>query len=99
MGDFNAKVREKRENTVVGLYGMGERNDNRELLTDFRKEEDLVLANTWLEQRYKNRHTFGSPDGESRNQIDFILVSESYRNSFKNAKSDLVQTVDEIVTW
>ena len=65
---------------------MGKRNDNGELLIDFCKEEDLVLANTWFEQRYKNRHAWESPDGKSRNQIDFILVSQRYRNSVKNAK-------------
>ena len=86
MGDFNAKVGEKRENKVVGPYGMGERNDNGELLIGFCKEEDLVLANTWFERRYKNRHTWESPDGKSKNQIDFILVSQRYRNSVKNAK-------------
>ena len=37
MGDFNGKVGEKREN-VIGPYGMEERNDNGELLTDFCKK-------------------------------------------------------------
>ena len=56
VGDFNAKVGEKRENNVACPYGMEERNDNGELLTDFCKEEDLVLVNTWFEQKYKDRH-------------------------------------------
>ena len=38
-----------------------------------------------------------SPDGQSKNQIDFILMSQSYRNSVKNANSDLVQTVDSTI--
>ena len=83
MGDFNTKVGGKRENNVIGPYGKGDRNDNGGLLVDFCKE-DLVLANTWFEQRYKNRHTWESPDCKSRNQIDFILVSQRYRIRVKN---------------
>ena len=51
MGGFKAKVGEKKEDYVVGPYGMGERNDNEEPPIDFCKEEDLVPANTWFEQR------------------------------------------------
>ena len=46
-----------------------------------------MVANTWFEQRIKNRHTWVSPDEECKNQIDYILISQRYRNSAKNVKT------------
>ena len=42
--------------------------------------------NTWFEQSLKNRYTWMSADGQSKNQIDFTLMSQRYRNSVKNVK-------------
>ena len=75
---------DKRKESSRSLW-MGDRNENAELLIDVYKEE-LVVTNTWFEQRHKNRYTWVSPDGESKNQIDFILMPQRYRNSVKNAK-------------
>jgi len=53
MDDFNAKVG-KREpsamSSVVGLYGLGERNEAGEQLEDFCLEHELAVANTMFKQ-------------------------------------------------
>ena len=87
MGDFNSKVGKEREENIVGPYGLGERNENGDLMVDFCREFGLVVTNTWNEQRVEERHTWISPDGRTRNQIDYILIDKRYRNSVTNSKS------------
>ena len=87
MGDFNSKVGKEREENIVGPYGLGERNENGDLIVDFCREFGLVVTNTWNEQRVEERHTWISPDGRTRNQIDYILIDKRYRNSVTNSKS------------
>ena len=46
MGDFNAKVGKKREEKIVGPYGLDIRNNNGEMLIELCREEGLMIANT-----------------------------------------------------
>ena len=46
MGDFNAKVGEKKEEKIVDPYGLGSRNNNGEMLIELCKEEGLMIAKT-----------------------------------------------------
>lgn len=86
MGDFNAKVGAKKDGQIIGPYGLGSRNENGERLVDFCKQQKLIVTNTWFEQKANARHTWISPDKITKNQVDYILLSERYRNSAKNAK-------------
>ncbi|KAG1686949.1 Telomere-associated protein RIF1 [Nymphon striatum] len=87
MGDFNAKVGAGKEQQIIGPYGIGIRNENGEKLVDFCKQQKLIATNTWFEQKESSRHTWISPDGNTKNQLDYILLSERYRNSAKNSKA------------
>ena len=86
-GDFNGKVGKEREENIVGPYGLGERNENGDLMVDLYREFGLVVTNTWNEQREGERHTWISPDRRTKNQIDYILIDKRYRNSVTNSKS------------
>ena len=47
----------------------------------------MVIANT-LSQQYKRRlYTWTSPDSQHRNQIDYILCSQRWRNSIQSTKT------------
>ena len=60
----------------MGAFGIGERNERGDRLIEFAEEHNLIIANT-LFQKPKNRYwTWESPDGETRNQIDFTLSSQ-----------------------
>lgn len=87
MGDFNAKVGEQKEEKIVGPFGLDDRNESGEMLISFCKEQKLIITNTWFEQKQNARHTWRAPNGRANNQIDFVLVSERYRNSVRNAKA------------
>ena len=49
----------------------------------------LVIANTLFQQHKRRLYTWTSPDGQYRNQIDYILCSQRWRSSIKSAKTSL----------
>jgi len=46
LGDWNAVVREGREDECIGKYGLGNRNDRRQKLVDLCKRQNLIVTNT-----------------------------------------------------
>ena len=86
-GDFNAKVGSQCVRNTTGKFGLGERNENGERLIEFCKKLEMNITNTFFEQKEGSRHTWISPDGKTRNQIDYVLVNNRFRNSIKNSKS------------
>lgn len=78
MGDFNAKIGrcQPGEESIMGKFGVGERNERGDMLLEFAAQQGLVIANTYFKKN-KNRYwTWESPDGNTKNQIDFILSSQ-----------------------
>ena len=56
-------------------------------LIGFWQENALVIANTLFQQHKRRLYTWISPDGQYRNQIDFILCSQRWRSSIQSAKT------------
>ena len=50
---------------------------------EFCQENALVIANTLFQQRKRRLYTWKSPDGQHRNQIDYILCSQRWRSSIQ----------------
>ena len=71
----------------TGPYGLGERNDNAQRVINFCKIHNLFATNTWFQQRRSAQHTWVSPNGLMKNQIDYVLVDKRYINSMHNSKS------------
>ena len=55
-------------------------------LTEFCQENALVIANTLFQQHKRRLATWTSPDGQYRNQIDYILCSQRWRSIIQSAK-------------
>eukprot|EP00795_Rhopilema_esculentum_P009103 gene9103-16759_t len=87
MGDFNGRVGKNKFSNVVGKFGLGQRTPNGDRLKEFCKKHHLLVTKTWFEQKESARHTWISPDQRTKNQIDYILINERYRNSVSNSKS------------
>ena len=47
----------------------------------------LVIANTLFQQHKRRCYTWISPDGQHRNQIDYILCSQRWRSSIQSTKT------------
>ena len=56
-------------------------------LIEFCHENALVIANTLFQQHKRRLYTWTSPDGQHRNQIDYILCSQRWRISKQSAKT------------
>ena len=78
-GDFNAKVGDLHtvEPTVVGIHNNAPRgfNDRGEMLVNFCKQNDLVIANTQFQHRVGRMWTWMSPGDRVRNTIDYTPKS------------------------
>ena len=52
------------------------------------QENTLVIANTLFQQHKRRLYIWISPDGQHRNQIDYILCSQRWRSSIQSAKTN-----------
>ena len=88
IGDWNAKVGSQETPGVTGKLGLRVQNEAGQRLIEFCQGNTLVIANT-LFQQHKRRvyYTWTSPDGQHRNQIDYILCSQRWRSSIQSAKT------------
>ena len=87
IGDWNAKVGSQETPGVTGKFGLGIRNEAGQRLIEFRQENALLIANTLFQQHKRRLYTWTSPDGQHRNQIDYILCNQRWRSSIESAKS------------
>ena len=65
------------------------RNEAGQRLIEFCKENALVIENTLFQQHKRRLYTWTSPDGQYRNQTDYILYSQRCRSSIQSAKTRL----------
>ena len=79
--DWNAKVGSQETPGVTGKFGLGVQNEAEERLIEYFQENALVIANTLFQQHKRTLYTCTSPDGQHRNQIDYILCSQRWRIS------------------
>ena len=81
IGDWNAKVGSQETPGITGKFGLGVQNEaGQRLIIEFCQENALVIANTLFQQHKKRFYTWTSPDGQHRNQIDYILCSQRWRS-------------------
>ena len=76
IGDWNAKIGIQETPGVTGKFGLGVQNEARQRLIEFCQENALIIANTLFQQHKRRLYTWTSPDGQHRNQIDYILCSQ-----------------------
>ena len=81
IGDWNAKVGSQEIPGVIGKFGLGVQNEAGQRLIEFCQKNTLVIANTLFQQHKRRLYTWTSPDGQHRNQIDYILRSQRWRSS------------------
>ncbi|CAF4821665.1 unnamed protein product [Pieris macdunnoughi] len=80
MGDFNGQIgeRQRDEDAIIGpyTYSSKPRSRNGKMLMDFAMENNLTILNTVFKKKKNRMWTWLSPDGKSKNQIDFILTNK-----------------------
>ena len=86
IGDWNAKVGSQEIPGVTGKFGLGVQNEAGQRLTEFCKENTLIMANILFQQHRRRLYTWKSPDGQYWNQTDYILCSRRRGSSIQSAK-------------
>ena len=75
IGCGNAKAESQEIPETLGKFGFGVQNEAGKRLTEFCQENTQVIANTLFQQPKRQLYTWTSPDGQYRNQIDYVLSS------------------------
>ena len=78
IGDWNAKVGSQKIPGVTGKFDLGVQNKAGQNVIEFCQEKALVIANTLFHLHKRRLYTWTSPDGQHRNQIDYILCSQRW---------------------
>ena len=91
---YSSIIRQKPSTFIISdLYnterGLGIQNEAGQRLIEFCQENALVIANTLFQQHKRRLYTWTSPDGQLRNQIDYILWSQRWRSFIQSAKTRL----------
>ena len=66
-------------------------------LIEFCQENVLVIANTLFQQHNRRLYTWTSPDGQHRNQIDYIFAAKDGEAPYSQQKQDWELTVAQIM--
>ena len=90
IGDWNAKVGSQETPGATGKFGLGVWNEAGQRLIQFCQENALVIANTLFQPHKRRLYTWTSPDGQHRNQVDYILCGQRWRSSIQSAKTRLL---------
>ena len=86
--DWNAKVGTREISGVTGKFSLGVQNEAGQRLTEFGEKNALVITNTCYNNTRED-YTCTSPDGQYRNQTDYIHCSQRWRRSILSAKTRL----------
>ena len=97
IGDWNTKVGSQETLGVTGKFGLGIWNEAGQRLVEFFQENTLIIANTLFQQHKRRLYTWTSPDGQYRNQIDYILCSQRKEALYSQQKHDPEQTLAQIM--
>ena len=77
LGDRKAKAGEYEYPTYSnskGHFDIGKTNCQGEILFELTEKHKIVISNTLYNHKYSRRTTWHAPNGDIRNQIDYILT-------------------------
>ena len=86
---MKCKSRKSRNTWSTGKFGLAVQNEAGKRLIEFCQENALVIANILFQQHKRRLYTWTSPDGQNRNQIDYVLCGRRWRSSIELAKTRL----------
>jgi exonuclease III len=89
LGDVNAKLgKELAYKKITGKYTLHEEtNRNRELLCDFAAANNTTVMSTQFQHKQIHKGTWRSPDQNTINQIDRVLINQNRKEVIENVRS------------
>ena len=89
IGDWNAKEGSQETPGVTGKFNLVVQNEAGQRLIEFCQENTLVIAKTLFQQHKRRLYTWTLPDGQHRNQINYILCSQRWMEYYAAIKGIL----------
>ena len=71
----------------MGRHGVGTINENGELLAHFCAANHLVVGGTLFPHKTRHKVTWVSPDHQTENQIDHVMVKQRFRSSLQDVRA------------
>ena len=59
---------------ATGCFGLGQRNERGDTLVEWATSNNVKIMNTQFQKKAGRRWTWRSPDGHTRNEIDYIMT-------------------------
>ena len=89
IGDMNAKIGTDRTGmeNAMGHFGIGTRNENGEHLLEFCSNNDMVVGGTLFQHKNIHKYTWTTPNGQTRNMIDHIMINRKWVKSMQDCRS------------
>ena len=89
LGDFNAKVgRDNIFKPTIGNESLHQdSNDNGVRIVNLGTSKNLVVKSTMFPHRNIHKYTWTTPDGQTRNQNDHILIDRRWHSSIIDVRS------------
>ena len=81
------KSKKSRTPGETSKFSLGVQNEAVQRLIEFCQENTPVIENTLFQQHKRRLYTWTSLEGQHRNQIDYILCSQTWRSSIQPAKT------------
>ena len=66
---------------VMGRHGHGVRNENGERFIELCQDHGMVIGGTLFSHKAIHKTTWVSPDGNTKNQIDYLAIRRKFRTS------------------
>ena len=78
MVDLNAKVggQTNTAERATGCFGLGQRNERGDTLVEWATSDNFKITNTQFQKKAGRRWTWRSPDGHTKNEIDYIMTDK-----------------------
>ncbi len=72
---------------AMGHFGIGTRNENVERLLKFCSNNGMVMGGTLFQHKNIHKYTWTTPDGQTRNMIDHIMIKRKWVISMQDCRS------------
>jgi hypothetical protein len=101
LGDLNAKVgRENIFKPTIGNESLHEiSNDNGVRVVNFATSKYLIVKSTMFPHCNIHKHTWTSPDGNTHNQIDHILIDRRRHSSILDDRLGQQIVIRTTIWW